>query len=229
MNRRRFNFGLVISTVWLLVMIGVIFYDPSVARNLKPNEWGDFFAGFFAPLAFLWLVLGYLQQGEELQLSTNALHLQAEELRNSVQQQRELVEVSRQQVEAQREAFRLERVVRQEALKPHFVIQNSGGSFSGTGAASYGLTIGNAGNTVTGVVGIVEGASCAPELFRMQLFTGEAQIGVSLDVTEPIPDTGAKLTISYCDAEGKLGDAYFRISKQHATPNSSLDFIPTND
>lgn len=49
---------------------------------LKLNELGDFLAGTFGPIAFLWLVLGFLQQGRELRL-------QAEELRNSVQQQTE--------------------------------------------------------------------------------------------------------------------------------------------
>ena len=226
MNRRRFKFGLAVSIAWLLVMSWVILRDPTVAYGLKPNEWGDFFAGFFAPLAFLWLVLGYLQQGEELQLSTNALHLQAEELRNSVQQQRELVEVSRLQVEAQREAFQLERAIRQEALKPHFVIQNSGGSFSGTGSANYGLTIGNAGNTVTSAVGIVEGASCTDALFRIPVFARAAQIGAGLAVTEPIPGSGATLTITYFDADGKPGSVSFRISKQDASPNSMLAFQP---
>jgi hypothetical protein len=33
--------------------------------NLAPNEWGDLFAGTFAALAFLWLVLTYMQQAEE--------------------------------------------------------------------------------------------------------------------------------------------------------------------
>lgn len=59
--------------------------------GLRPNEVGDFLAGVFGPLAFLWLVFGYYQQGEELKHSVKALKLQAEELRNSVEQQREMV------------------------------------------------------------------------------------------------------------------------------------------
>ena len=98
MNDRRFLFGFVVSVLWLGVMAWVVLHDPTAARVMKPDEWGNFFAGFFAPLAFLWLVLGYMQQGQELQLSTQALLLQAEELKNSVQQQRDLVEVTRLQV-----------------------------------------------------------------------------------------------------------------------------------
>ncbi len=94
---------------------------------MKPNKWGDLFAGAFAPLAFPWLVLGYLQQGEELQLSTRALLLQAEELRNSVEQQRALVEVSRLQVESEREALEYERALREEATRPSLIVAPSGG------------------------------------------------------------------------------------------------------
>ena len=67
--------------------------------GLSPNEVGDFLAGVFGPLAFLWLVFGYYQQGEELKHSVEALKLQAEELRNSVEQQKELVEVSREAIQ----------------------------------------------------------------------------------------------------------------------------------
>ena len=58
---------------------------------LKLNELGDLAAGAFGPLAFLWLVLGYIQQGRELKLSSEALHMQAEELKRSVEQQCEMV------------------------------------------------------------------------------------------------------------------------------------------
>lgn len=59
--------------------------------DLKLNEIGDLSAGVFGPVAFLWLVLGYLQQGRELKLSSEALQLQAKELNNSVIQQCEMV------------------------------------------------------------------------------------------------------------------------------------------
>jgi hypothetical protein len=47
---------------------------------------------------------------------TDALRLQAEELKNSVEQQRELVEVSRQQVQSEREALAYERTLRHDSL-----------------------------------------------------------------------------------------------------------------
>ncbi|MGQ1348546.1 hypothetical protein ACT4VF_04445 [Acinetobacter baumannii] len=68
-----------------------IFGDPAKKVLLTSNELGDFLAGIFAPLAFLFLYLGYKQQGRELQQNTKALNLQAQELQNSVEQQRLLV------------------------------------------------------------------------------------------------------------------------------------------
>jgi hypothetical protein len=59
--------------------------------TLELNEIGDLAAGVFGPLAFLWLILGYLQQGKELRASTDALKLQAQELNNSVTQQEMMV------------------------------------------------------------------------------------------------------------------------------------------
>lgn len=73
--------------------------------GMEPNEVGDFLAGVVGPLALLWLILGYFQQGAELRNSSEALQLQAEELKSSVQQQIELVNVTREQLAADRAAL----------------------------------------------------------------------------------------------------------------------------
>lgn len=70
-------------------------------KTMQLNEVGDFLAGAFGPLAILWLVLGFFQQGIELRQGSKALNLRAEELRNSVEAQRELVSVTREQVNAE--------------------------------------------------------------------------------------------------------------------------------
>ena len=67
--------------------------------SLELNEVGDFSAGVFGPVAFFWLVLGYVQQGRELKLSSQALSTQAEELRASVAQQIELVKATNRTLE----------------------------------------------------------------------------------------------------------------------------------
>jgi hypothetical protein len=71
-----------------IIIMGAKFDDLIL---LKLNEIGDFAAGVFGPVAFVWLVLGYLQQGKELRISSDALCMQADELRASVMQQTEMV------------------------------------------------------------------------------------------------------------------------------------------
>ena len=127
MNDFRFKAGLILTCLWLIFFGAMLFAYP---RPSSLNEWGDAFAGFFAPIAFMWLVLGYLQQGEELRNSTKALNLQAEELRSSVEHQGQLVEISRQQVRQELHALQEDQNRRREAARPIFVFR-SGGTASG--------------------------------------------------------------------------------------------------
>ncbi|WP_149931189.1 hypothetical protein [Acinetobacter soli] len=89
MNKIKENLSLIIVSVATLIYLLFIFKLTNLDEisNLKLNEIGDYLAGVFAPLAFLWLVFGYYQQGQELKQNTEALRLQAEELKNSVEQQ----------------------------------------------------------------------------------------------------------------------------------------------
>ena len=71
------------------------------------NELGDFLAGIFAPIAFFWLILGYIQQGKQLDQNTTALEqqekalqLQIDEMKESVQQQTELARIQQKQFDA---------------------------------------------------------------------------------------------------------------------------------
>lgn len=100
----------------LIYLVGIGFlalqFDQSVLQ-LSPNELGDFLAGAFSPLAFLWLVLGFLQQGQELRI-------QAVELNNSVEQSRQLVEVTKGQLELEREAARRELDAEIARSRPQF-------------------------------------------------------------------------------------------------------------
>ncbi|MDV7157183.1 hypothetical protein R3X51_19290, partial [Acinetobacter baumannii] len=75
------------------------------SKPMPLNEIGDFLAGVFSPLAFLFLYLGYKQnsesidlQNEELKASTKALELQVQEMRESVEQQKKLVEIQNNEI-----------------------------------------------------------------------------------------------------------------------------------
>ncbi len=49
-----------------------IFHYWEIYKHLEPNSWGDFFAGIFSPLAFMWLIVGYFLQAAELKASVAA-------------------------------------------------------------------------------------------------------------------------------------------------------------
>jgi len=83
--------GVILSALWVVGVCALLYAKRHSLPNLPINEWGDFFAGAVAPLAFFWLVLGYFQQGEELRLNTEALKSQQEELRRQVQETAALV------------------------------------------------------------------------------------------------------------------------------------------
>ncbi len=42
----------------------------AIVCQIELNALGDFLAGIFAPVAFFWLILGYVQQGKRLDQNT---------------------------------------------------------------------------------------------------------------------------------------------------------------
>ncbi|MBD8680344.1 hypothetical protein [Pseudomonas sp. CFBP 13719] len=87
------------TVIYIGIIILVVAAKLDELLQLKLNELGDFLAGAFGPVAFLWLVLGFLQQGRELKLSSDALRLQAEEVAKSVKQQASLAEAQQRSLE----------------------------------------------------------------------------------------------------------------------------------
>jgi hypothetical protein len=117
--------GLSLTAIWVVGLGLFVLLRLDKFAVLEPNAVGDFLAGAFAPLAFLWLVLGFFQQGHELRL-------QVQELKNSVEHQRQLVEVSREelslaaeQLGAERERYERERVDAEEALRPRLHVESA--------------------------------------------------------------------------------------------------------
>lgn len=116
--RKLFRWGALGTLFYLLCVASYVTSRWSAFEALAPNELGDFAAGAFSPLAFFWLVLGFIQQGEELRNSGTALWLQGEELRNSVEQQRQLVETTREQLLYEKDRAEQDRLQAQRAAQP---------------------------------------------------------------------------------------------------------------
>lgn len=81
-------FGVTVTVFWVVFGLTYIFGSLGWAEfsGLRPDELGGFLEGSFAPLAFLWLVIGYFLQREELRQNTDALRAQAREIQLSVEQ-----------------------------------------------------------------------------------------------------------------------------------------------
>lgn len=83
------KWALRITCIWLWTTLFVLVLN----QNKPLNETGDFMAGMMAPLALFWLVIGFYLQREELKQNTEALLLQAEELKNLVRHNARLVAI----------------------------------------------------------------------------------------------------------------------------------------
>ena len=74
--------------MWIL--LGAIYISANIGWReftvLPADDMGNFLEGAFAPLAFLWLVIGYFLQHKELEQNTAALRAQAVEISRSAEQ-----------------------------------------------------------------------------------------------------------------------------------------------
>ena len=223
MTDRRYALGVLASFVWLLAAAFLIWIKRGELAAMTPNAWGDFFAGCFAPLAFLWLVLGYLQQGEELRLSTEALRLQADELRNSVEQQRALVEVSRLQVETERETLAEERRRQLEMAKPNIIVDSDGGTFRGDGQSTYPIIFSNAGNiAVNLLITLRHQLGRIDQLHKAAAFERGVSHQSRVEVDRPEMIEGSILEMHYGDQLGNQFYTKYLVTRQTDHAHSSL-------
>lgn len=83
--------GISITIAWLI--LGAIYVSHNIGwmnfGDLPADELGSFLEGAFAPLAFLWLVIGYFIQQKELEQNTAALVIQSQKMAESEVHQRQ--------------------------------------------------------------------------------------------------------------------------------------------
>lgn len=99
-------FGVIMTTLWFFFIGFLLSVKLDEALKLTINEWGDFLAGVTAPIAFLWLIIGYYLQRNELKMNTEALHAQQKELSKQVE------ELSKQNAILQESSSHTERLAR---------------------------------------------------------------------------------------------------------------------
>lgn len=80
--------GMGLTAAWLL--LGALYISQHIGWTrvavLPAEVLGNFLEGAFAPLAFLWLVIGYFLQQKELSQNTDALRMQFREIQRSAEQ-----------------------------------------------------------------------------------------------------------------------------------------------
>jgi hypothetical protein len=84
--------GITLSAIYTVIAVGFLWLNLNSKAALELNEVGDYLAGAFSPLAFLWLVVGYFMQSkelnftrEELKLTRLAYEANLDEVKKSVQ------------------------------------------------------------------------------------------------------------------------------------------------
>jgi hypothetical protein len=106
------KFGFILTILWCAFVTLYVLYAWATGHDaLSLNELGDFLAGSVAPLALIWLVLGYYQQGQELRMQREELANQREEL---ALQRREL----KRQADLKQRELSDEEDARQAAYRP---------------------------------------------------------------------------------------------------------------
>lgn len=230
MGKNYTRIGIVISAVYSLGLAYVLYRRWDELFGLKLNEFGDLLAGAFGPLAILWLVLGYFQQGIELRLNSDALHLQAEELAHSVEQQRELVKVARDQYQSDREAMEHQMkafAAEQERIRigalPKFTL-SSGGSHSAQ--STHSLYFANYGQTCTDLRLVAERAEVlfTPESVLL-LRTGETtKFEFTIPRTPPFEEM--RVSLSFTDGRGEFGRYEYKMTFKKGDNYSTAQLEP---
>lgn len=74
----RVALGMILTTAWITAglsyLLGIVGWNNFI--HLSTGDIGSFLEGAFAPLAFLWLVIGHFMQQKEISANTKAISLQ---------------------------------------------------------------------------------------------------------------------------------------------------------
>ncbi|WP_299045517.1 hypothetical protein [uncultured Tateyamaria sp.] len=203
------------------IVVGLIEISP-----ISLNELGDFLAGAFGPLALFWLVLGFIQQGKELQNSVEALNLQAKELAASVAQQADMVSVTRETLKHEKELLDLSEKRRLEALQPKFIVAFRASSKSGN-SLTFNLKILNSGAVATDVkFTLSDGKNWKTDRQSDVLQRGEsAAYDIIQSDVEGLPTKAYKLLIEYTNQDRQRCETRFDLLPPFPSDNSWSKFF----
>ncbi len=200
----RTKLGVAGTAGWLVLAFLLALHKRDTWPELTINEWGDFFAGVVAPVAFLWLILGYLQQGEEVRSNTDTLRQQQQALERQVEETAavarhagEQVKVAADRLELERQQFERVRARDKARIQPVFTFTNG----MSAGPATWDLHFKNSGGMARHLTMIVVDPPCEVRFSSPDVEPdGEGFITVSQITRYP-----TMLTIGYIDQDNDEG------------------------
>ena len=80
------------ASIFWIVFVSTMFFSNPPSEEFSYNQLGDFLAGAISPLAFLWLIVGYLQQGKAIEIQSRELRAAVEQYRAQARATESLVE-----------------------------------------------------------------------------------------------------------------------------------------
>lgn len=206
------------TIIWVVGALVFLTVRSGEVAAMSPNEWGDFFAGVFSPIALLWLVLGYFQQGEELRL-------QVEELRRSVEQQKELASATKYEVELSRLFHEHQMEKEDRDAQPRFVVSPLGCSKHPPSIMWFEIR--NRGAHITDIGVSSDAGHCLPSFVPTMEHGGvqKFQVRNMGDDYEAV-----MITISYIDAAGKdkAQDIHFVYIQENENYSPSAPMLVTS-
>jgi hypothetical protein len=125
--------GSVGTGVWISIAIVIAYLKRDSIESMKLNEIGDALAGTIAPVAFFWLIIGYFQQGEELNQNTQALIDQQKETALLVKQTERQAKATEAMMKMNAEKNRREQIEIQKSIRPS--LKYTSGSFTDGGCS----------------------------------------------------------------------------------------------
>lgn len=207
MKLHRTTIAFVLTAIWIAGGIVYAYFMRGAFFAMKPQQFAEFLAGAFSPLAFLWLIVGYMQQGEELKQNTLALRQQAEELKLAAKQQGLLVEVTREQLAQERTNIEQERERIQSAAEPMFLLGTIGSPVAGQ--SGFPVRVANSG----GVARALSLFVVSPDETEIRVFTVPVvETGDTHDFNLPLDVVQrARLRFSFRDMFGTPGSKTFDV------------------
>jgi hypothetical protein len=200
--RRLTALGFAITAIWLMAFALILVFNLEEARKLDLNEWGDFFSGATAPLALIWVVIGYFLQAEELRVNTAALKAQEEELRRQVQETAVLAKNSERQAIASEQLAvaskqERDRAAMKELADVQPIFRTVGGAKTGS---TYTTNLRNVGATVTKIAVTTPNAGVRVRIWPTEVFEQNSDGQLIVEADAEVPPIA--ISLSYVDRLG---------------------------